>query len=146
MEKLYIKIKFLEEHKHEREMWLEIRIRMKCYGANQIEALNVNTQQTNQDGRAQEITGLIMQDVSTSIKHWIQVLGDITITYYENAYKEIYRKHKSTETCMRVQLARRICIMACLDQAIILTWSSGFQVLITHRQINKIHQCLTYNY
>ena len=146
MEKLYIKIKFLEEHKNEREMWLEIRKRMKCYGANQIEALNVNTQQTNQDGRAQEITGLIMQDVSTSIKHWIQVLGDITITYYENAYKEIYRKHKSTETCMRVQLARRICIMACLDQAIILTWSSGFQVLITHRQINKIHQCLTYNY
>ena len=146
MEKLYIKIKFLEEHKNEREMWLEIRKRMKCYGANQIESLNVNTQQTNQDGRAQEITGLIMQDVSTSIKHWIQVLGDITITYYENAYKEIYRKHKSTETCMRVQLARRICIMACLDQAIILTWSSGFQVLITHRQINKIHQCLTYNY
>ena len=48
---------------------MEIRKRMKCYGANQIEALNVNTQQTNQDGRAQEITGLIMQDVSTSIKH-----------------------------------------------------------------------------
>lgn len=39
------------ENSEEREMWLEIK-RAKCHRIGQIEALDANTQQTNQGRRA----------------------------------------------------------------------------------------------